>query len=68
MTFLGVALSRMTLGVCKPPLADFGGREKREVFICHSPFALSILHILNFKLPVKISSQPQPLDDGFLHR
>ena len=33
-----------------------------------SPFALSILHILNFKLPVKISSQPQPLDDGFLHR
>ena len=35
MTFLGVALSRMTLGVCKPPLADFGGREKREVFICH---------------------------------
>jgi len=35
MTFLGIALSRMTLGVCKPPLADFGGREKRDVFICH---------------------------------
>ena len=35
MTFLGVALSRMTLGVCKPPLADLGGREKREVFLCH---------------------------------
>jgi arginine repressor len=34
----------------------------------NSPFALSILHILNFKLPVKISSQPQPLEDGFLHR
>ena len=35
MTFLGGALSTMTSGVCKPPLADFGGREKREVFICH---------------------------------
>ncbi len=48
MTFLGVALSRMTLGVCKPPLADFGGREKREVFICHHsmmqrpPFAQAV--------------------------
>ena len=33
-----------------------------------SPFALPTLHILNFKLPVKMSSQPQPLEDGFLHR
>ena len=32
-----------------------------------SPFALSTLSILNFKLPVKISTQPQPLQDGFLH-
>ena len=32
-----------------------------------SPFALSTLHILNFKLPIKISTQPQPLQDGFLH-
>jgi len=32
-----------------------------------SPFALSTLHILNFKLPVKISPQPQPLQDSFLH-
>ena len=31
------------------------------------PFALSTLHILNFKLPIKISTQPQPLQDGFLH-
>ncbi len=47
MTFLGVALSRMTLGVCKPPLADFGGREKREVFI--SPFAVQKVQKLNFR-------------------
>jgi hypothetical protein len=32
-----------------------------------SPFALSTLHILNFKLPVKIGPQPQPLQDSFLH-
>ena len=46
------------------------GQPRRiEIRFHHiSPFALSILHILNFKLPVKISSQPQPLDDGFLHR
>jgi hypothetical protein len=31
-----------------------------------SPFALSTLHILNFKLPVQISPQPQPLQDSFL--
>jgi hypothetical protein len=29
MTFFGAALSRMTLRVCNPPLADFGGREER---------------------------------------
>jgi hypothetical protein len=32
-----------------------------------SPFAQSTPHILNFKLPVEISPQPQPLHDGFLH-
>ena len=32
----------------------------------HSPFALSLFNILNFKLLVKISPQSQPLQDGFL--
>ena len=36
-----------------------------ETFI--SPFAQSPPHILNFKLPVEISTQPQPLQDCFLH-
>jgi hypothetical protein len=49
MTFLGVALSRMTWGVCKPPLADFGGREKREVFICHHSMMQRPLSILPLK-------------------
>jgi hypothetical protein len=38
-------------------------KQQRVLF----PFALSTLHILNFKLPIKISTQPQPLQDGFLH-
>ena len=33
----------------------------------YSPFAQSTPHILNFKLPVEISTQPQPLQDGFLY-
>src|SRR6266446_904742 len=33
----------------------------------YSPFAQSTPHILNFKLPVEMSTQPQPLQDGFLH-
>jgi hypothetical protein len=32
----------------------------------HSPFAQSTSHILNCKLPVELSPQPQPLQDGFL--
>ena len=31
------------------------------------PFAQSTPHILNFKLPVEISTQPQPLQDCFLY-
>jgi hypothetical protein len=31
------------------------------------PFAESTPHILNFKLPVEMSTQPQPLQDCFLH-
>jgi Tfp pilus assembly protein PilO len=31
------------------------------------PFAQSTSHILNFKLPIEMSTQPQPLQDGFLH-
>jgi hypothetical protein len=42
--------------------------EKLEfVLYYYSPFALSTLHILNFKLPIEMSTQPQPLQDGFLH-
>jgi hypothetical protein len=33
----------------------------------HSPFAQSTPHILNFKLPIEMSTQPQPLQDSFLH-
>ena len=33
----------------------------------NSPFAQSTSYILNFKLPIEISTQPQPLQDGFLH-
>jgi len=32
-----------------------------------SPFALSTFYILNFKLPVERSPQPQPLQDVLLH-
>jgi hypothetical protein len=41
----------------------------RELLLiwCHSPFAQSTPHILNFKLPVEMSPQPQVLQDGFLH-
>jgi hypothetical protein len=35
--------------------------------INNSPSAQSTPHILNFKLPVEISTQPQPLQDCFLH-
>jgi hypothetical protein len=35
MTFFRGALSRMTVEVCKPPLADLGGREECYVVICH---------------------------------
>ena len=31
------------------------------------PFAQSTFHILNFQLPIEMSTQPQPLQDGFLH-
>ncbi len=31
------------------------------------PFAQSTSHILNFKLPIEINTQPQPVQDGFLH-
>ena len=31
-----------------------------------SPFAQSTSHILNCKLPVELSTQPQPLQDSFL--
>src|SRR5438093_6286731 len=34
---------------------------------CDFPFAQSTPHILNFKLPIEISTQPQPVQDGFLH-
>ena len=30
MTFLGAALSRMTLRVCNPPLADGGGEKNAK--------------------------------------
>ena len=30
------------------------------------PFAQSTPHILNFKLPIERSTQPQPVQDGFL--
>jgi acetyl-CoA acetyltransferase len=33
----------------------------------YSPFAQSTPHILNFKLPVEMSTQPQALQDCFLH-
>ena len=32
----------------------------------HSPFAQSTAHIRNCKLPVELSTQPQPLQDSFL--
>src|SRR6266487_1955900 len=35
--------------------------------LLYSPFAQSTFHILNFKLAVEMSTQPQPLQDGFLH-
>ena len=40
--------------------------EKESDAILHSPFAQSTSHILNCKLPVELSPQPQPLQDGFL--
>ena len=39
---------------------QWGSRED------NSPFAQSTSHILNCKLPVELSTQPQPLQDSFL--
>jgi len=39
---------------------------KLERYLYSSPFAQSTPHILNFKLPVEMSTQPQALQDCFL--
>jgi hypothetical protein len=49
------------------PYCVLSAVDNRQYKRMISPFALSTLHILNFKLPVKISPQPQPLQDSFLH-
>ena len=54
-------------GLAQVSICSLKGDEQIVTKACNSPFALSTLHILHFKLPVKISPQPQPLEESFLH-
>jgi hypothetical protein len=58
--FMGLNLSNEQIA---QELALNGSDVQQMTF----PFAQSTLSLLNFKLPREMSTQPQPLQNGFLH-
>ena len=62
-------LSAASIQACQERLGDLPVRSpiRKEVSHYFSPFAQSTPHILNCKLLVESSTQPQPLQDGCLY-